>query len=337
MTALTQYQRLETSALWRDTPEGQRREVVVSLGDATLMITGLSDRPLSHWSLPAIERLNPGVRPAIYAPGETDETLEIADPDMIKAIETVRGAIERARPHPGRLRFGLIGLGLVLIAALAVFWLPTVVMRQTAALLPEAKRMEIGRDLLAEMTMLSGSSCGDATARRALSQLGTRVLGTDALEVVILPQVIAQSSHLPGPMIVVDRVYVENPESAEVLAGVLLAENLRLQGGDPVFELLQEAGLPATLRLLTTGELPPRALRDHAADRLTTPPEPVAQDALLAAFAAAGISSQPYAYALDITGESTIGLIEADPLRDSTTGPLLNDQDWIALQGICGG
>lgn len=85
MTALKQYERLESIGLWRDDPEAQRREVLVRFGEATLVLSDpRSEVALSHWSLPAVERRNPGVLPALYAPGDDAlETLEIDDTDMI--------------------------------------------------------------------------------------------------------------------------------------------------------------------------------------------------------------------------------------------------------------
>ena len=51
----------------------------------------------------------------------------------------------------------------------------------------------------------------------------------------------------------------------------------------------------------------------------------------------AEVSSAPYAYALDLTGETTLPLIEADPYAGSATGrQVLRDGDWVRLQGICG-
>ncbi|MEO0773689.1 MAG: hypothetical protein AAFZ04_10955, partial [Pseudomonadota bacterium] len=49
-----------------------------------------------------------------------------------------------------------------------------------------------------------------------------------------------------------------------------------------------------------------------------------------------GISATPYAYALDLTGEKTLGLIEADPFATSAPEPVMNDADWLRLQAICG-
>ena len=185
------------------------------------------------------------------------------------------------------------------------------------------------------MVLLSGQPCGDETGRQALRQLAERVLGPDAPRLVVLPQALSGTAQLPGDIYILDRGLIENHETPEVVAGHLLAE--RLRADDPVLRLLESAGIGPTAQLLTTGEMPAAALHAHATRLLTDPGVPIPDEALLAAFAEAAISSQPYAYALDISGETTLSLIEADPLRDRQTGPLISDQDWIALQGICGG
>ena len=56
VTALHRYQRLEAEGVWRATPDARRQEVIVVLGDATLVIHDRGERPLAHWSLPAVER-----------------------------------------------------------------------------------------------------------------------------------------------------------------------------------------------------------------------------------------------------------------------------------------
>ena len=59
-------------------------------------------------------------------------------------------------------------------------------------------------------------------------------------------------------------------------------------------------------------------------------------DPLIAAFDRAEIRSTPFAYALDITGERTLALIEADPRAGEGSRQVLSDADWVRLQGICG-
>jgi hypothetical protein len=100
--------------------------------------------------------------------------------------------------------------------------------------------------------------------------------------------------------------------------------------------VLSEAGLGATLRLLTSGQLPDAALDAHAQTLVTRAPAPVPADMLIARFAEAQLRTSPYAYALDQTGESTLELIEADPVPVSAARPLMDDGSWISLQAICG-
>ncbi|MBY4892826.1 hypothetical protein KUL25_08620 [Rhodobacteraceae bacterium N5(2021)] len=337
MTALNEYRRLEALGLWREQAQDQRREVVVSLGEATLVMSSASGTALGHWSLPAVERLNPGKSPALYAPAsDSDEELEIADADMVDAIERIRAAIAKSRPRPGRLRLAL-GVGFTVAAmTLGVFWLPGALTRQTVSLLPEAKRVEIGEQLLVQMTNIAGRPCTGRGGRTALLRLSVRTFGTEnAPQLVIFPATIPDTLSLPGNIIAASAALAEDFETPEVLAGYLLAEATRRATRDPLETFLSEAGLGVTFRLLTTGEITEEAIHAHAARLLSRDAVPVDTGALLARFEAAEISSQPYAFARDVSGESVLGLIEADPMRGGGAPVVLNDADWVSLQEIC--
>lgn len=337
MTALKEYQRLECTGLWRDAADGQRREVIVSFGDATLVISETrSDRAITHWSLPATHRRNPGRRPAIYSPGpDAGEELEIDDEAMIAAISKVHRLIEARRPHPGRLRGILLGALLVAVLALGLVWMPQALIRHTAEALPFSKRQEIGRAALADLTRLTGPACASSEGRAALQRLRNQLVGASG-DVIVLPEALGRTAHLPGGMILVARPLIETQDTPEPVAGAILAESQRLLADDPMIDVLDHAGLRATLALLTTGDLPASALEGYGERLLARAPAPVADQGLLKRFAAAGLPATPYAYMLDPSGESVIGLIEADPFRKIVPpGPILSDSDWVALQGIC--
>ncbi len=337
MTALREYQRLEATALWRQTPSDQRREVVVSIGDATLTITDLKNQALTHWSLAAVDRINPGQNPAIFSPdGDPDETLELAEEEaeMIAAIERLRHAVERARPHPGRLRLfsGLAALFVVL--AVTVLWLPDALITHTLSVVPQIKRQEIGADLVTSIQRVTGPACETGDARAAVNRLQTR---TGVRKIVVLQTGVDFSRHLPGGIIVLNKALIEDFEDPAVVAGFVLNERVRSQQTDPLRHLLEASGPLSAFRLLTTGSLDPQTLDDYATFVLTETRPPLADPDLLAAFAAAGVPSTPYAYARDVTGETVLGLIEADPLTGQSPTPVLADRDWILLQNICGG
>jgi hypothetical protein len=338
MTALNEYQRLEATALWRPDPEAQRRDVFVSLGDATLVIHDGKDMALSHWSLPAITRLNPGAYPARYAPGEdAPEELEVADTTMIDVIERVRSAVERGRPHPGRLRSGITLALVLLVSGVLIFWVPGALVRQTASIVPDATRTQIGAGMMAEIRPLVGPICMTPQGQRALVTLARRLLPDTPPTLIVVPSAIRTTRHLPDGTVLVGRALVEDHDTPEVVAGYVLAETARMNATDPLEAMLEVAGVRTAVRLLTTGDVPGAAIRD-AARRIVAaedPPPPTA-DALIPLFADAGVRLAPYAYAVDPTGETTLALIEADPAVASGARPLLGDDTWVALQNICG-
>lgn len=338
MTALKQYERLESIGLWRDDPEAQRREVLVRFGEATLVLSDpRSEIALSHWSLPAVERRNPGVLPALYAPGDDAlETLEIDDADMIVALEKVRGAVAAAIPRPGRLRGVVVGGLTLAVLALGVFWVPDALVAHTASVVPPSQRAKLGQLALDDVIRLTGAPCNNQQGLRALADLSERVFGpVDTPILYIVRDGLASALHLPGDVIVLSDTLIETANGPEALAGAALAEGVRRRLQDPMIPLLRQAGLIATFRLLTTGELPPGALSGYGETILRAAPAPLAPEPLLAAFKAAQLPSTPYAYAVDPTGEATLPLIEADPYRGLSPTPLIPDGDWVALQGLC--
>lgn len=338
MTALTKYSRLESPGIWRPDPEVQRQDVIVSFGDASLVITDRNGRALSHWSLAAVVRINRGEHPALYTPSaDGSETLEIEDSTMVEAIETVRGAILRSRPRRGRLRLVLLAGLLAAALAAGVLWLPGALMRHTLAVVPDPTRAEIGTALFQAIGRVTGGPCRSPRGDQALARLHARLLAPAKGGLLVVPDGVSSTISLPGGILLINRKLVEDHESPDVAAGYILAESVRQESVDPLRPVLTTAGPLATLRLLTTGHLPVEALREHAETLTTAPPAAVPTDRLLARFAAAGVSSTPYAYALDVTGEATLPLIEADPMRSGgARKPVLEDGDWVALQGICG-
>ncbi|MFC6687074.1 hypothetical protein [Jhaorihella thermophila] len=338
MTALTRYQRIEASGLWRPTPEDQRREVIVSIGDATLTISDMNDRALSHWSLAAIQRANPDELPAIFHPdGDPGETLELdeRESEMIEAIEYLRHAVERTRPHPGRLRGGLVLLVMAVFIALMVFWLPGAMRRHAVNVVPQIQRQEIGQAILSRIGRVAGPPCRTPESEAVLDRLARRI---GVARLVVLRDGVADSLLLPGGIAVVNRKLVEDYEDPSVMAGYVLVERARAGLQDPLDAMLKNLGIGATVRLLTTGALSPEMLVSHAEDLLARPrPAPPPEEAVLAMFARMEVSSRPYAYAVDRTGETVLGLIEADPMAGRDLEPLLPDRDWVLLQNICAG
>ncbi len=340
MTALKKYQRLECGGLWREAPQDQRREVQVCFGDATLILSDpKSGTALSHWSLPAVERINPGGTPPVFGPGaESAETLELTDPEMIEALESVRNAVQAATARPGRLRGVLLGGMMLAIIGLGLFWMPDALVSHTASVIPDAQRAEIGQRALDDLTRVTGTPCNNQLGLQALARLAERVFGpVDTPILYVLPNGVERALHLPGDVIILPRRLVETTTGPEAAAGAALAEGLQMKATDPMIPLLEHAGLRAAFQLLTTADLPDASLQGYGEVALKVLPPAVPDATLLTAFEAAQIPASPYALAVDPAGKVTAGLIEGDPYKGLSPTPLVPDADWVALQAICSG
>ena len=337
MTALSQYERLESLGLWRASRDDQRREVIVSFGNATLVVSDGAGRPLSHWSLPAVARLNPDVTPAVFAPdADAAESLEIDDPLMIDAIDKVRGHLVRSRPRQGRLRGLLTGAVLLAVLAAGALWGPDALREQAAASLSDQRRVEIGARILGHMQVRNGPACRGAAGREALQDLLVRVAGPGAPgQVIVLPGTLPGPVNLPGDLTVIDRATLVRFDDPVIVGGDIVAA--RAATDDPVEALLRQAGLRTTLHLLTSGTLPDDALDAYAAWLMYPGPPPLPEGRLIPAFAAAEIPTAPYATLRTARGQDGARLITADPMAGKTVTPVLTDARWLQLQAICDG
>ncbi|TRW98314.1 hypothetical protein FNJ84_05920 [Paracoccus sp. M683] len=340
MTALTEFVRLESPGAWRAGPDSRLQEVVVSVGDATLILSDpKSDRPLSHWSLPAVTRLNPGKLPAIYSPtaDQPDEQLEITEELMIDAIERVHRAIQSRRAHPGRLRGGLMALAAVAMVGAGLLWLPGALVRHAGAIAQPAQAAQIGDAVLAEITRSTGAPCHRVSGDAVLGNLADRLLPANA-RIVVVPANLSGARRLPGDLFLIGEDLLSEDSAPELLAGQLLAASLAPTARMALQQALDHAGPRAAVQLLTQGHLPQDALLGYGEIVLTQASERPDDAILLAEMAAKGIPSTPYARGIDPSGETVLGLIEADPYgMQPPPAPVLTEPQWQALRLICAG
>lgn len=336
LTALQEFTRLEASGRWTPTKDAEPQEVSVFFGEATLVIARGDGTPITHWSLPAIRRLNKGETTARYSPdSEATEALEIDDAAMIAAIEKVHKAIASAQPKPGRLRRSgsLVAAALVLGA---VFWLPGALERQTLSLVPATTRAEIGATVLGLMQRETGLACRSSGGVQALNRLVTRLFGqASSLRLVVLPGEMAGAVRLPGGIIVLPQRLLTLTDDPYVFAGAVVAATARGTQDDPLGRVLDAAGLRATLTLLATGTLPAQGLDSYAHTTLTEG-QPLPETTLLqSAFAQAALTSTPWAQATAVHGGGMAELAVADPMEGKDAPNVMSDADWISLKAIC--
>lgn len=342
MTALTKYQRLEASALWRDAPGARAREVVVGLREATIVLSDpRSEMPLTQWSLPAIVRLNPGQMPARFAPDmDAGEELELDDAEMIAALNTVHRAIEARMPRPGRLRGQILGATVLAVLGVLIFWLPGQVKSYTAKVLPAISRADLGELALTDIARLTGQPCKAVPGRRAAAALAKRLFPQKPPRIEVLRDGLLTPAHLPGNILLLPAQLLETADGPDIIAGHLLIEALRASAGDPVDAVLTHIGLANTLGLLTTGKVPSDALKGFGETFLAPSPDPLMPpmpllDQQLAAFEGAQVSSAAYGAAVGAANPSGQALVRQDPFALGAPAAVMSDENWLEFQAIC--
>jgi hypothetical protein len=219
---------------------------------------------------------------------------------------------------------------------LGVVFLPGALVNHTASVLPDATRVDIGRMALEDLSRLTGQPCSGRRGTQTLSRLALR-LADPAPRIVILREGISAPLHLPGPVVVLPQSLLAEQDGPDMAAGFALAETIAAQLEDPMLPILRHAGSVATLRLLTTGTLPPDALAGYAEKRIALPAARPPVSLLLAGFEAAGIASTPYAQGGTGADDALRDLIDSDPFAGVAPPPLMTDEDWVSLQDICSG
>ncbi|MGR3542594.1 MAG: DUF7092 domain-containing protein [Hasllibacter sp.] len=334
-TALENYARLEASGLWRPGVGAQRREVIVSLGEASLILKDMADRPLSHWSLPATEIVEDEKGRLVLTAGG-GEMLEIGDRDMIEAVIRLRRALTH-RPRQLRLgRWAAVAAALAVVAVLLSV-VPDALRRDIAGT-PSRERDARVTAQIADALDARGALCPPAAGlRRGFDALGRRMGQPSGRQLLILRGADGGLAHLPGGAIAVPEGLLRAMPTPEALAARAVAAEGTEAGNARIDEIVDRLGSPGLLRLWTSARLPDAAAEAEA-ERLMTAPHraPLSPQDLAATFemrpwlAHDYADSWPEGIAADLRAAAAAAGIAPQG------GPSVpSDQVWVALQEVC--
>ena len=263
------------------------------------------------------------------------ETLEIEDNAMILAIEEVRKSINSRRPQTGRIRILTFLTTLIIISLLGIFWLPNILVQHTSSLVYTEQRKQIGFQIIEHVSKLIGSNCTTDNEINPLNRLSNRLFPNSDITIYVFSDGIKAATHIPGKFILLNRSVVEDFETPEVIAGYSIIEKIRSDTNDPIENLLSFIGTRAVLKFLTTGRLDDVTLEKYAKHILSIEPISPSLDLIVSEFESREVNLKPYAYAVDITGESNSDLIKNNNILKSRQ--ILSNQEWLNLQSICEG
>lgn len=333
MTALDRYIRLEAAGRWRESRDADWREVLISFGNATLVLSSFDEDPLTHWSLAATERIAFDEGVAVYAPDAgTDEVLEVRDADMIQAISEVsRMARVRARPipRPGRLRKLLVPAAVLAALGAVALAAPDALRARAYALVTAEQAEQISGQIREALNQLP---CVTPEGRRSLRRLAGRA--APGARVDILPWRGPPAVSLPDGSVLLSRTLVERAPTAEVVAGWLALAAAGGRDASALRDWTSDLGLGQALGFLTSGRIDRRDIDDMA--RRTSQADG-APDAATVAAAVAGLAERdidPAPFLADLARRYPDLDLPQPDLADAT--PVLpRDADWVALQNIC--
>lgn len=324
MTALAQYIRLEASGRWREKEGDPWRDVLVSFGDATLVLSDFQERAFAHWALAALVREDRGDGLVRYRPAERSrDVLELNDAEMIDAITQVsrqaEGKAEIDKPLKNIRKKALLLLSICLVSALV--WLaPSALRKRAVALIPEERAILMEREMVSR---LSPQRCESAAGAQALSQL-RRWAGIKG-EVVVLEDMASPVARFPGGGLALSSAQLsgKDTDAATAASWLLLADRAGREGSG-LSALFEDKPLYSVVNFLLYGKVEERDIAWLSGHLDHTP--------LLHSPA---LGQMP-----DLLAEKGVhapGFLDAVrlPVAPATAAPVLDDQSWVALQAMC--
>ena len=338
MTNSADFVRLESLGLWRESPNRPKREIVVQLGDHSVTIIGKDNTILAHWSLLAVERVNPGRVPGIFTPDpQGEEFVEIADEVMLEALQDWLDDFPRSVPKPKRNYFRIFA-AILLLAAVSgiVFFTPTAVIKVAASIATTSLQREVGESVYGHLQQNSKAICESYYGIQALKSLDRRLTGDGRASLRVVNSGIGTTILLPGGITVVDSSQIENADSPEVLAGHIVRARAGGRVLDPFEAFLADAGVIEAISFVVRGKFGENAARNYATSILSGAKEVrIPEDVLLHEFIALEIPTRFYARSIINTEGRLNLLLENDPFVGSEYPPVLRDIEWLGLKSIC--
>ena len=347
-------------AAYHDGVTARRRSVRVVLGAAFLDVLAEDGALLARWPYAAI-RAEESVPLRLKAPSLSGLARLEAGADLAAQI-----ARRCPRLHEGQGcgAARIVGLSLLAAASLvlsAIVLVPLAADR-LAPLVPPWLERRLGEGVDNQVRLLLGrETCMAPEGRAALESLAGKLRARANLpmpvEVAVLPSGQANAFALPGGRVYLLGGLLGRAESPDELAGVLAHELGHVAGRDGLRRLIRAGGTSALLGLLfgdvagggtvvLLGELLVSSAHSREAESAA---DGFAADLMLAL----GRPTRPMgAFLLRLTGEQrggSLAPLRSHPVsedrlaalaardRPPTGAPLLDEREWIALKGICGG
>ena len=373
MTALAEYAKLESVGRYFDGESAQPIEVIVSFGERSLVMMGYNDVAIAHWPLASLRAISlPKDSAAQLVPyAGSDERLIISDREMLRAIRKVCPNLYRRQvDRKGVKRATVWATGAVMSLLAIVFLLMPALASQLAVLIPPDREQQLGDTVVDQIqtffeftTGRRPEICDHPAGQAALDTMTDRLAGQLALpyplRVAVVDHSMVNAFAVPGGRVILMKGLIKAADTPEEVAGVLAHEIGHVVNRDPTREALRAAGTAGIFGLLlgdffgagvavVVGEAMLKASYQREA-------ETKADETAYALLANAQLPTRPFADFFRKMAEEhgeMEGVLEliashpglgiraeraaaADRIGDGEFDPVITDQEWVALRGIC--
>ena len=228
MTAIEKYIRLESLAGWKECITKSEREVIVSFGKESLIISDLQDVPITHWSLDSTRIISSNPKQSIFSPDPDGmERLYVSDKGMIDAIMMFTKELETPTAKKNHL-----------ILFFILFWILTSVVvggsinRDNIAskVISKTREAQIISPMSDEFMLKYGPVCHFPKANDAmeqfLSQLGSKF---EEITVQVLSKPKVGLLHFPTNNLIISEKLLKqmpNPASLETILTTVYNESI---------------------------------------------------------------------------------------------------------------
>ena len=293
--------------------------------------------------------------------------LVVLDPDLIAWLHKTRPNLFRADVHPGTWRKVLTyTFGAIAASVLMLFVILPAMADTLAQIIPAQREVAFGRVVTSQMARVLGNSslgeltCSNEEGEAALQAMLDRLTGPQEMEYEINLRVfdhgMINAFAAPGGHVVLLRGLLDKAEHPDEVAGVLAHEIAHVESRDATRHALRAAGSAGLLTMILgdfTGGAAIAVLGEHMISAsYTREAEGLADLYAMNMLAAADVDATGFADFFEVIAElegielpaylSThpASRNRATKARDFAGGqgettPVLTEQEWQALKGIC--
>ena len=247
MTAIKKYQILESKGFWIESKGKEVKEVIISFGKSSIIISDTNATPLDHWNFNSIVILQKSSSSTTFSPGpEREEKLIVQDEEMIEAMTII---CEHSKiPSKPMLKFNhVIKLVISLLMVFFFFSLPSMLRFITLDIIEPYHEVIFVNTLLAKEDSV-GNICPKQKETVELEKMIASSFGIETgINISITKSSLPSPAILPGGVIIVPFDWFLQAESYQKFEALLKLALGAFEGRKVFIYFLKEQKLSTLL------------------------------------------------------------------------------------------